>query len=490
MKIILLVATFFSLSLTAQARCVAGDCQDGIGKAKFYNGDTYAGAWADGLMHGDGVYTYKSGAEYRGSFRNGKIDGKGTVRYPDGAYYVGQWRNNRKHGEGRLVRPSGKTESGRWADGKRIATGVASTANAPSIRPAKPTSPAANTSANGIRNCNTLFCADGFGRYTYRDGTVYEGDFEEGKPVGEGTVRYTNGDVYTGGWDESAPDGNGAYVFVNGQSVSGKWANGKLVRRTYSETERIEVAHDAATNKLADGVATMYAVVVGIGTYDAMQTLRFTDDDAYQMYAFLKSPEGGALADDQVEILVDERATRVNIERALAQKLGQADADDIVVFYYSGHGVDGYFVPVDFDGANNLLSHQRVTQLLESSAAKHKLVLADACHSGGLLAARSSASSSARLYDAFAKTRGGTALMLSSHSTEVSLEAQNLRSGVFSHYLLRGMKGEADANGNKVVTVKELHNYLYGRVRSYTGKRQTPVLTGTFDEEMPVATLR
>ena len=234
----------------------------------------------------------------------------------------------------------------------------------------------------------------------------------------------------------------------------------------------------------------MYAVVVGIGSYDAMQTLRFTDDDAYQMYAFLKSPEGGALNDDQLEILVDERATRANIEAALTDKLGRADADDIVVFYYSGHGIDGYFVPVDFDGANNLLSHRRVTQLLESSAAKHKLVLADACHSGGLLASKSTTASIDRLYGAFAEARGGTALLLSSKSTEVSLEAQNLRSGVYSHFLLKGMKGAADANGNAIVTVSELHNYLFGRVRDYTGRRQTPVLTGNFDAEMPVAVLR
>jgi len=234
----------------------------------------------------------------------------------------------------------------------------------------------------------------------------------------------------------------------------------------------------------------MYAVVVGIGSYDAMQSLRFTDDDAYQMYAFFKSPEGGALADDQVEILVDELATKKNIEAALADKLGRADADDIVVFYYSGHGIDGYFVPVDFDGSNNLLSHQRVTDLLESSSAKHKLVLADACHSGGLLAAKSSRASIDRLYEAFANTSGGTALLLSSKSSEVSLEARNLRSGVYSHFLLRGMKGEADVNSNGVVTVQELHNFLYGRVRDYTGKRQTPVLTGSFDAEMPVAVLR
>jgi Uncharacterized protein containing caspase domain len=249
-------------------------------------------------------------------------------------------------------------------------------------------------------------------------------------------------------------------------------------------------AQQAALRRPADGRSDMYAVVVGVSSYTAMQTLNYTDDDAYQMYAFLKSPEGGALTDDQVVVLVDEVATKGNIERALIDKLGRADADDIVVFYFSGHGVGGYFVPVDFDGQRNLLSHARVEELLNSSAAKHKLVVADACHSGGLLAARSASKASTRLYDAFANSTGGTALLLSSKHEEVSLEASGLRSGVFSHFLMRGMKGEADRDGDQVVTVEELFGYVYGRVRDYTGKRQTPVLSGEFDRKMPVAALR
>lgn len=462
-------------------------------------------------MHGDGEYTYKSGAVYRGQFAKGKIHGKGTVRYPDGAYYVGGWMNNKKHGEGRLVRPSGKTEAGFWVDGRMqqkpasnsSSTAVASTSgfssaelkfrqNQSSATTTSYPEVTASSPASPLRNCNTVFCEDGVGRYTYRDGTVYEGDFEEGQPYGDGIIRYANGDVYTGGWEESAPDGDGIYVFASGQQVGGYWDNGKLIRRSFEPANKPASSSppQKARSKAADGISTMYAVVVGIGTYDAMQTLRYTDDDAYQMYAFLKSPEGGALADNQVEILVDEQATRLNIENALAEKLGRADADDIVIFYFSGHGVDGYFVPVDFDGVNNLLSHARVTQLLENSSAKHKLVLADACHSGGLLAAKSATASPTRLYDAFAKTSGGTALLLSSRSSEVSLEANNLRSGVFSHFVMRGMKGEADSDRNRIVTVEELHAYVYRNVRDYTVNRQTPVLSGSFDKAMPVASLR
>ena len=47
-----------------------------------------------------------------------------------------------------------------------------------------------------------------------------------------------------------------------------------------------------------------------MASYKHMPALQYTDDDAYRMYAFLKSPEGGALKDEQIKILVDDAATK------------------------------------------------------------------------------------------------------------------------------------------------------------------------------------
>ncbi len=538
-------------SQRALGNCIAGDCQNGSGKAQFKNGDVYAGQWQSGLMHGRGVYLFRTKARYEGQFYKGVMQGRGVMRYPDGAVYVGEWAGNKKAGVGRLVTPSGKTQDGRWADGQfagAAEAAVSSTAPKPPRNNAATTAPIASkpsrsqTAANGssssdvhagLRDCNEVYCEDGTGRYLYMDGAVYVGQFEDGQPSGRGKVTYVNGDGYTGEWFGNAPDGEGTFIFANGRSVLGRWEDGRLVQRHYRNDAGSALAqnqtqpasnrptgqssnrpattppnnrpqhappNNQATlqpnnrpqiNRPADGRSNMYAVVVGIGAYSAMKTLNYTDDDAYQMYAFFKSPEGGALDDKHLELLIDESATANNIERALAEKLAIADADDIVVFYYSGHGVDGYFIPVDFDGVNHLLSHKRVEELFNASAARHKLVMADACHSGGLLAAKAYNSRSAeRLYDAFAKSQGGTALLLSSRTEEVSLEASGLRSGVFSHFVMRGMRGEADADHDKIVTVGELYDYTYGRVRDYTGKRQSPVLSGRFDRGMPVASLR
>ena len=93
-------------------------------------------------------------------------------------------------------------------------------------------------------------------------------------------------------------------------------------------------------------------------------------------------------------------------------------------------------------------------------------------------------------YQALAKSVSGTALIMSSKSEETSLESSGLRQGVFSHFLIRGLKGEADVDKNKIVTIGELYDFINTNVRSYTGNRQSPVIKGTYDPKMPVSVLR
>ena len=194
-----------------------------------------------------------------------------------------------------------------------------------------------------------------------------------------------------------------------------------------------------------------------------MPVLKYTDDDAYHTYAFLKSPEGGALPDNQVRVLIDEDATRSNILRTMRNVFLQADENDVVIMYFSGHGLQGSFLPVDFDGFNNKVDHADVKRIFEESKAKHKLCLADACHSGSLTAMRTATVENTlkKYYSAFDKSAGGTALLMSSKGEEYSLEDGGLRQGIFSHYLIRGLKGEADKNNNKIVTIQELYAVSY-----------------------------
>jgi uncharacterized caspase-like protein len=223
-----------------------------------------------------------------------------------------------------------------------------------------------------------------------------------------------------------------------------------------------------------------------------MPVLRYTDDDAYRFYAFLKSVEGGALPDEQISILVDDDATHENIINALKAATEKAGENDLVIFYFSGHGLNGSFLPFDFDGYNNKLLHVDIASVFDKCKAKYKLCLADACHSGSILAMRSGEVESTleTYYKTLSKSVSGTALLMSSKSDETSLESAGLRQGVFSHFLIRGLKGESDKDNNGIISIEELYDFIYENVRAYTGNRQSPLIKGTYDPRMPVAIIR
>ena len=89
-----------------------------------------------------------------------------------------------------------------------------------------------------------------------------------------------------------------------------------------------------------------------------------------------------------------------------------------------------------------------------------------------------------------AQSNAGTALILFSKLEEISLESSGLRQGVFSHFLIRGLEGEADRNIDKIVTVTELFDFISTNVKSYTANRQSPVIKGSFDRKMTVSVVR
>lgn len=456
--------------------------QSGQGTMSYANGDKYSGNWEEDEPNGYGTYHFKGGDWYEGNFLSGKYHGQGTMNYVDGAKFVGQWKDNKKHGSGILYAANGSTNNGEWAFGKL----VENIENQGSI--AFSDTGANNDYSSVERDCTNEHCESGRGFFNYSDGTRYVGEFVGGNPEGKGTVVYANGDRYEGGWKKHAPHGEGVMNYANGRRVGATWEYGKPV--SFLESEETEIAKTDIQMEV-DQEVKIWAVVVGVGRYAHMPALKYTDDDAYQIYAFLKSPEGGALPDRQVEVLVDEDATRANILRAARKVMLKADQNDVVMFYFSGHGLEGSFLPVDYDGFSNRVKHSEIRDLLKQSKAKHKIVFADACHSGSLLAMKKPLHQTlSTYYTAFEKSKGGTALLMSSKSEEYSLEDGGLRSGIFSHFLIRGLKGEADVNRNKIITIDELYNFVYDEVRSYTGNIQTPTLTGDYDHAMPVAVMR
>jgi hypothetical protein len=450
-----------------QTGCIFGDCENG-----------------------EGVFAYADGTKYEGLFKNGKLHGFGTRTFTNGSKHVGSYNNNFPHGAGTLFLANGTKQEGEWVEGDYMGNAFREM---------------------GVEGCINGNCTNGIGTYIYKDGVAkYSGDFKNGLAEGQGTCTYAGGERYEGAWKEGSFHGFGTLYMMDGTKASGNWINGTFddnksnaaasppvaaEEDMVDEEEEVVLATDSPLEELTHKEAIhmkVWAVIIGVADYSHMPALKYTDDDAYRIYAYLKSPEGGALKDEQIRILIDEDATKKNVTTAMQEVFGKAGPNDLVMLYYSGHGLKGSFLPIDFDGFNNKLAHEEVNEIFKNSQAKYKLCIADACHSGSLLATRSGTVDNllSKYYTTLAQAEAGTALIMSSKSDETSLESSGLRQGVFSHFLIDGMKGQADANGNGVVTVQELFDYLSENVRNYTGFRQSPMIKGDYDKNMTVGVVR
>ena len=432
--------------------------------------DIQAGCLTGNCISGDGVMTYVDGSKYEGQFSKGKITGFGTWYYPNGEKYVGNFSNGLPTGKGTLYKQNGTQHSGSWRAGEYIGE----------IK-----EPAAKT------GCISGNCQNGRGVFLDEDtGNAYEGQFVNKLFNGTGIMKYANGDIYNGQWKDGKYYGNGKLTRKDGTSVEGNWIDGEFnpLIVAYGDQGSEPGANAPKLNPGMFHSSRVWAVVVGISQYSHMPVLRYSDDDAYKMYAFLKSPDGGSIPDERIKLLIDEDATKANIRKSLKEMLENAGPDDVVMFYFAGHGLKGSFLPIDFDGYNFKLTHEEFNEIMKNSRARLNLCVIDACHSGGL-AADNSISPELMMgayYDRLTGDGQHTAILLSSKSEETSLESKGLRQGVFSHFLLRGLKGEADLNKDSVVTIKELFEYVSLNVKEYTEDKQTPEIKGEFDAQMPV----
>lgn len=364
-------------------------------------------------------------------------------------------------------------------------------------------------------------CINGKGKYLYSDQSIYEGSFSNKHANGFGICTYSNGNSYKGEWKNHTFNGKGILTLKDGTVRAGIWEAGKLKKNMIASDITFAVATRSIKSKTApqrpkksldigqtnsrtsgayninkgtkveENPTKIWAIIVGVATYNHMPSLNYTDDDAYKMYAFLRSPEGGGVPDEQMKVLVDEGATRKNIMKNMTMLFEKADSNDVILFYFSGHGLKNAFLPMDFDGHLNKVKHSEVKEIFKNCKAKYKLCIADACHAGGLTGAKDiGMSSSTYYYEAFKEAKGGTAFMLSSKAEEISIENAGLRQGIFTHFLIKGLKGNADQDDNQLITIKEVYDYVNVNVKFYTSNYQNPVLYGDYDDKMPISVVR
>ena len=213
--------------------------------------------------------------------------------------------------------------------------------------------------------------------------------------------------------------------------------------------------------------AKVYLVSVGIADYPGTENdLRISDNDAKTIATVFL-----ATKDASVKLLTNEDATQSELLSTMHIFFEDAQSDDAVVLYFSGHGTPGALVCHD-----GLLTYQHIFKMLKGCKASRKVIIADACYAGKMR-------TTSQLTSHY--NSQNVMLFLSSRTNEPSQETQYLNS-LFTIFLERGLRGGADTNRDRYITARELYDFVHDGVIEASGHNQHPVMWGKFDNNMTI----
>lgn len=238
-----------------------------------------------------------------------------------------------------------------------------------------------------------------------------------------------------------------------------------------------------------------WAVIAGISNYQHKEItdLQYAHRDASAFYEFLRSPAGGSVPADQIQLLLNEQATMASFASALDWLIEKSGEGDEVFVYFAGHGdvenktvgQHGFLLPWDsparsyIAGAYPLFYLQSVISTLSLQNKARVIMVADACRAGKLAGAsvQGSKITTANLQQTYANE----IKILACGPDELSVEGKQWGGGrgAFSFHLIDALSGLADMDGNFQVNLFELRRYLEDKVPAETAPNsQYPVTTG------------
>ena len=218
----------------------------------------------------------------------------------------------------------------------------------------------------------------------------------------------------------------------------------------------------SAAAQPAPALPGMRALVVGSNRGGpGQEDLRYAEDDAERFAALLV--EMGGYPQGSVRVLrgPDREALLVALDEARDQLTADQGAGTSTVFsfFYSGHARAGALAL----GASEL-SLPELRQELLSLPATVTLAILDACQTGAISHIKGAAPAADFSFNSVRSLNSaGAAIMASSSGSELSQESDRLGSSYFTHHLIVGLRGAADADSDGRVTLSEAYRYAYSR---------------------------
>lgn len=269
---------------------------------------------------------------------------------------------------------------------------------------------------------------------------------------------------------------------------------------TGSPAQEILSSGTSKTISSKEGTGIRWAIVIGINEYDdpAIVDLTYAARDAETISEILKS--GGEF--DTIYTFVsgnapDRQPSKNNLIRSLNYVMENAEAEDTVLIYYSGHGFavggQNYMCVQDSileDVQTTGINIDDFITTMKKSQARVNLAFIDACReevTGNTKSIGLKAFSEADYRDA-----EGVAILFATRFGDFSYEDPELGMGVFSYYIKEGLLGRGDENGDNYVSYKELSSYVVKNVNDWSRSRmknQKPFISGEWSGDVLLTTV-
>jgi hypothetical protein len=218
-----------------------------------------------------------------------------------------------------------------------------------------------------------------------------------------------------------------------------------------------------------------HALLIGVNKYDHLPHLPGATKDIEEIRKILEDPNLGEFLHKNITLLEDP--DRHAVEDAIYELFEDRKTDDLLLFYFAGHGLNEisgqfYLAAKNTSKVKNKLkditaiSAKYLQEKMTQSSSEHQVIILDCCNSGAFSKGMSVRSSN-RLN---LKSLGGKgrAVLTSSTSGQYSFEDQDLGCGIFTHYLIEGIKkGTADLDKDGWISANELHEYASEKIQEH-----------------------
>ena len=262
-----------------------------------------------------------------------------------------------------------------------------------------------------------------------------------------------------------------------------------------------------------------WAVIVGIEDYESVNDLSYTVDDAEDMRNVLLSY--GNWNDSNIQFLTDADASKNGIGTAITTMASKSDADDVCVFFFSGHG--SRIPGTESDDYDEVICPWDTTSEIDSVISDDELgtwlsfcpgniiVILDTCYSGGFAKGTEGTIKTVPnprvSKDAIARrhfveglvehlkqkpisrdlNQAEYVVLMACEEDKYAYESRRLKNGVFTYYIVEGLWGPADANVDNNISAEEDFYYADPLVLNYKPTNQDPQLwDGVEGEDLPL----